>query len=547
MPTPIRVLILEDRASDADLMVRELTRAGFEPRWQRVETEKDYLAQLQAVPDVILADHALPEFGAPQALELLKERGLDIPFIVVTGSINEEVAVERIKQGAADYILKDRMARLGAAVQRALEEKKLREEKRRADDEIKSNLERIRALHEINLAITSTLNLRSVLDFLGERLDALFPFPVAITVRLVNKESGLLEPVACRNLNELVWKAEEGKDSRGPANVVLRTKAPVTIRDVQNNPRILDREFFRRYGLISYLGVPLVAKREPLGVLGIYAREEREFTKEEIDFVKTLAAQAAIAIYNAQLYEELIKANKVKDEFLNVMSHELRTPLTVVTGYVGMLRDGVMGEINPDQQMACGKIMRRTEDLLGMVNSVLFTASLEARAITVEKEPVDVVALLSELRSAYEGSLEKDLALVWDCPPELPTLSTDGPKLKHILQNLINNAIKFTDKGSVTISVRREKGGVEFEAADTGIGIPKEMLSAIFEKFKQVDSSQTRIYGGVGLGLYIVKKFTEMLGGTVTVDSKPGNGSTFTVILPTGGRHNHASSTDRRQ
>ena len=536
MPTPVRVLILEDRASDAELMVRELARAGFERHWQRVETETDYIAQLQGIPDVILADHTLPEFGAPQALDLLKERGLDIPFIVVTGSISEEVAVERIKQGAADYILKDRMARLGAAVQRALQEKKLREEKRKADEEIKRNLERIRALHEINLAITSTLNLRSVLDFLGERLDALFPFPVAITVRLFNKESGLLEPVACRNLNELVWKTEEGKASRGPAKLVLKTKAPVTIRDVQNNPRILDREFFRRYGLVSYLGVPLVAKREPLGVLGLYTWEEREFTNEEIEFVRTLAAQAAIAIYNAQLYEELIRANKVKDEFLSVMSHELRTPLTVVTGYIGMFRDGVMGEMNPEQQIACSKILRRTEDLLGMVNSILFTASLEVGAITVEKQPVDVVALLNELRSAYEASLEKEIALVWDYPPEFPTVSTDAAKLKHILQNLINNAIKFTEKGSVTVSARLEKSRVEFEVADTGIGIPKEMLSAIFEKFRQVDSSETRIYGGVGLGLYVAKQFTEMLGGTVTVDSKPGWGSTFTVILPKEGR-----------
>jgi signal transduction histidine kinase/CheY-like chemotaxis protein len=570
MPTPVRVLILEDRASDAELMVHELAQAGFEPNWQRVETETDYIAQLQAVPDVILADHNLPGFGAPQALELLKEHGLDIPFIVVTGSINEEVAVERIKQGAADYILKDRMARLGAAVKHALQEKKLREGKRKADEEIKRNLERIRALHEINLAITSTLNLRSVLDFLVERLDSLFPFPVATTVRLFNKESGLLEPVACRNLNELVWKAEEGKTSRGPANLVLKTKAPVTIRNVQTDPRVLNPEFFRRYGLISYMGVPLIAKREPLGVLGLYTREEREFTKEEIEFVKALAAQAAIAIYNAQLHEELIKATKVKDEFLSAMSHELRTPLTVVTGYVGMLEDGFLGKMNLDQVKACSKIMRRTEDLISMVNTILFTTSLETKTISVEKHPVNLIGLLSELRSAYEASSEKELALVWDYPAELAPLSTDGAKLKQILQNLIDNAIKFTEKGGVTITARvmegerqqasgikkkapgeREKKhtvheslplasrltperSVEFEVADTGIGIPKEMLSAIFEKFKQVDSSDTRTYGGVGLGLYIVKRFTEMLGGTVKVESDLGNGSTFTVILPDG-------------
>lgn len=154
MPTPIRVLIVEDRPSDAELMVYELERAGFDPDWQRLETEADYLAQLQSAPDIILADHTLLQFGAPKALELLKETGLDIPIIVVTGSISEEVAVERMKQGAADYILKDRMTRLGAAVSHALQEKKLREEKLQAEDQVQRNLERIRALHEIDVAIT---------------------------------------------------------------------------------------------------------------------------------------------------------------------------------------------------------------------------------------------------------------------------------------------------------------------------------------------------------------------------------------------------------
>src|SRR5882672_11079068 len=123
MPTPLRVLIAEDRPTDAELMVYELSRAGFEPKWTRVETEEDYLKELQHPPDVILADHTLPNFDAPQALRILKDTGMDIPLIMVTGSISEEVAVERIKEGASDYILKDRMTRLGPAVKRALEEK----------------------------------------------------------------------------------------------------------------------------------------------------------------------------------------------------------------------------------------------------------------------------------------------------------------------------------------------------------------------------------------------------------------------------------------
>src|SRR2546422_10445520 len=133
MSIPLRVLILEDRSEDAELMLHELRRAGFEPAWQRVETELDYLAQLHEGLDAILADYTLPQFDALRALQLLQEHGLDIPLIIVSGLISEEAAIECVKQGAADYLLKDRLARLGPALPHALQEKKLRGEKRRAE------------------------------------------------------------------------------------------------------------------------------------------------------------------------------------------------------------------------------------------------------------------------------------------------------------------------------------------------------------------------------------------------------------------------------
>jgi len=421
--------------------------------------------------------------------------------------------------------------------------------------ETKRNLEGIRALHEIDMAITSTLDLRDVLRVLMDKIDLFLPYSTA-TVRLFNKESALLEPVACRNLDEAEWKVAAWKPGRGPANAVFESRAPLMIRDCLNDPRVKDREFFRKHRLVSYLGVPMFAKEEILGVLSFYTNEEHEFTNEEVEFLTALAGQAAIAIHNSEVYEEMAKlaadlsrSNKVKDEFLSVMSHELRTPLNVVMGYTGMIRDGLLGEINPEQEKALGKVISRARDQLTMISSILQATQLEAEGVRVERHEVSLKDFLDDLRSSYTIPLGKEISLVWDYPSDLPVINTDGEKLKHILHNLINNAMKFTARGHVTVSARcltgagmdasgkRQAASNGFEAvqiavADTGIGIAKELFPVIFERFHQVDSSETRKYGGVGIGLYIVKKFTELLGGKVELESEEGKGSTFTVTIP---------------
>src|SRR3989338_745277 len=439
------------------------------------------------------------------------------------------------------------------ALERALEDNT------RLVGETRRNLERVRALHEIDIAITSTLDLGTVLGVLLEKIDLVLPYS-AVTIRLFNRESGLLEPVACRNLDEKEWKAEQWKGGRGTPNMAFESKAPVMVGNVQTDPRVKDPEFFRKHGLVSYLGVPLIVQDEVLGVISFYTKEEHEFTKEEVEFLSTLAGQAAIAIHNSQIYQEMVslaaqlsRSNKVKDEFLSVMSHELRTPLNVVMGYTGMIRDRLLGEINPEQEKALEKVISRARDQLTMISSILQATQLEAEGIKVETGEVSLGDLLDDLRSGYAIPLGKELSLIWDYPSDLPVINTDGEKLKHILHNLINNAIKFTAGGQVTVSARVTESSrqnaessvqqgkdlptsgrllptsgrwVEFKVADTGIGIAENNFPLVFEKFRQVDSSETRHYGGVGIGLYIVKKFTELLGGKVDVKSELGKGST---------------------
>ena len=409
------------------------------------------------------------------------------------------------------------------------------------EEQIQRHIRGITALHEINLATTSTLDLRSVLEILLEKIDSLLPYSAITTVRIINRATGLLEAAAFRNITAEEWKKGIPTGGEGLSKAVLENKAPVIVENALQDPRTRYPEFFRRYGLISYLGVPLVAKNETLGDISIFTKGEHRFTNEEVKFFSTLAGQAAIAICNAQLYEdikhqavELERANSVKSEFLSVMSHELRTPLNVVMGYAGMVQDKMLGGINEGQEKVLGKVIKHSGDLLSMITSILEVTTLEAQIIKLETQEVRVSEILDELKLAYNFPLGKELTLIWNYPSELPILKTDRNKLSHILRNLINNAIKFTENGSVTIAACYYPATrtVQVKVADTGIGIPQEALPVIFDRFRQVDSSETRLHGGVGLGLYIVKRFTELLGGRITVESELGKGSIFTLSLP---------------
>ena len=235
-----------------------------------------------------------------------------------------------------------------------------------------------------------------------------------------------------------------------------------------------------------------------------------------------------------QAYSSLLVANKAKDEFLSVMSHELRTPLNVIMGYSGMIKEGILGTINPEQSQALGKVIGRSSDLLIMITEILQATSIEAGKVQLEKQDIQLKDFLENLKSNYEIPLSNGIAINWDYPLDTVTLHTDSAKLKHILQNLINNAIKFTSQGSVSITVKyiSQARAAQFQVADTGIGIPQEMLPSIFEMFHQVDSSETRTYGGVGIGLYIVKKYTDLLGGEIQTKSALGKGTTFTLTIP---------------
>lgn len=527
------ILVVEDEALVAKDIQNSLKSLGYRVSAVAASGEEAIRKAAETHPDLALMDIVLKGgMDGVEAAVHMRNR-FDIPVVYLT-AYGDEGTLERVTVTEPfGYILKpfDEWE-LHRAIKMALYKSQM-------ERRLRENQQRLAVLHEVGLAVTSSLELRTVLDLLLEKIDLVLPYPVASTVRLFNQEREELEPVTCRNLDEEEWKAQERGAGGGLAWAVVERRAPLIVEDVRHDALTRDLAFARRHSLISYLGVPLIAKDEVVGVLGFFAREEHRFGYEEIEFLTALASQGAIAIYNSQLHErvktqaaEVERASRAKSEFVSMMSHELKTPLNVVLGYAGMIRD----EILKDQHQVLGKIIKYSRDLSLMIDSILDAARIEAGAATVLKQETRLGDFLDDLKSLYDFPLGKDITLVWDSPPALPTVKTDSVKLKHILQNLINNSIKFTERGQITVSVRWLPGTrkVEFKVADTGVGIPGENISRIFDIFRQAESAPQPRAGGVGLGLYIVKTFTAMLGGTVEVTSVPGEGSAFTVTIPGG-------------
>lgn len=416
-------------------------------------------------------------------------------------------------------------------------EEQLRQQQKAAE-EIRRQRERLEVLYEVNVAVTSIADAKRILDVFLEKALSYLPYAAGM-VRLCNEEKGLLETASSKGVSTIEFQASS--NPLGFVDEFLEARSLLQVGNVFTDPRIKDSEFFRREGLASFLGLPIVAKGKFLGSLIFLTREEHHFDEEEIGFLSTLTGQVAIAFHHSQLFNQiqeqanqLREANQVKDEFLGVVSHELKTPLNVITGYSNMLTEGMLGAITPIQEKALQTVSRQSKALHNLVNSVLQVNSIEAEMLQVELQQVNFWEFLSELRAFYDYPLAKDVRLNWELRTDLPVLYVDRGKLRHILENLINNAIKFTDHGSVTLAARflANKKVMEFKVSDTGIGIPKELLPSIFERFRQVDSSDARVYGGVGLGLYIAKKYAALLGGTIDVESKLGQGSTFTLRIP---------------
>ncbi len=265
-----------------------------------------------------------------------------------------------------------------------------------------------------------------------------------------------------------------------------------------------------------------------------YWQRTGPFSTTQRQLVTGLAQQAAVAFENSRLVEDLRQADRLKSDFLSTVSHELRTPLNAIIGYTDLLRDGVMGPLQPEQLEALDVIGKKGIQLLDLINTTLDLTRLEAGQASIDVSEFELPDLLVEVQQELADEVPSLVELSCLAEAQVPTLRTDRLKLKTVLKNLVHNALKFTRQGHVHVRAHLAPGGsqVQLVVRDTGIGIAPGNVKAIFEMFRQVEPALTRHYGGAGLGLYIVQRLLDLLQGHIHVESEPGKGSTFEVTIP---------------
>ncbi len=286
--------------------------------------------------------------------------------------------------------------------------------------------------------------------------------------------------------------------------------------------------------------VPLSARGRTIGLLSAYFHDQRELTDTQARALRTIARLVSVANENADLVGELRvnnlqleRANRLKSEFLASVSHELRTPMNAIIGYTKLMLDGLDGEMTAQQQTDLFRVAQAADNLLGLINGLLDLAKIEAGKMELNIEEVNITDVTQEaLELVRPHADEKSLQMRSVIPQGLPNVWADRARVRQVLANMLANAVKFTERGIVTVSATAAEGWVTVSVADTGVGISPEAQAYVFDEFRQADSSTTRRYGGTGLGLAISKRLVTLHGGRIWVDSEIGRGSTFHFTLP---------------
>jgi PAS domain S-box-containing protein len=501
--TPIHVLHLEDSPLDAELVLASLADGGIACAMVRVDTRAAFLAALRSGPvDLILADYSLPAFDGIAALHLARDLLPQVPFIFVSGALGEELAIETLKNGATDYVLKHRLDRLTPAVLRALREARERADRLKAQDALRESEERFRLLVE------------STEDYAIISLDP--------DGKIVSWNPGAertlgyqTEEIVGKSF-ELFFTPEDAAAGRPARELSLAAEAG----------RAADENWLvRRDGTRFWASGVATAMRDAGGALRGFSKILRDLSERK-QLEEALRFRA----------EQLAESDRRKDAFLAMLGHELRNPLAPIRNAAEVM--GRNGLTDPQMRWVHDVIERQSRHLARLVDDLLDIARINQDKITLRREPVELAAVVRQSVETARPEIDTRGHTLTVTLPDRPVwLDADPTRLAQILANLLNNAAKYTQEGGqITLRAGLEDGesSVEVRVRDTGTGISPELLPRVFEPFIQADNSLARTQGGLGIGLTLVRRLTEMHGGRVEAFSEgPGKGSEFVVHLPT--------------
>jgi GAF domain-containing protein len=415
-------------------------------------------------------------------------------------------------------------------------------ENERLLEELQARNRDLTALGEVGRTVSSTLDLKNVLKTVVERAVDLSATDGG-SIFYFRKEIGSFELGETAGLdNEVIARFRElDISARGTGlGEAIATRQPLQIPDLTKRPSNPLRDAAFEAGLRAALIVPLLGSEGPLGALVLQRRQPGDFSAAVVSLMQAFADQSTIALENARLFEEIARksrelevASQHKSQFVANMSHELRTPLAAILGYAELIQEGFYGP-QPEKSLdALTRIRSNGKHLLGLINTVLDIAKIESGQFSLNMAEYAIDSVVETVRSATESLAQnKKLEFKTDVATPLPIGIGDEQRLTQVLLNLVGNAIKFTDAGEVCVAAGAANGHFTVSVSDTGPGIPAEECERIFEKFRQVDSSNTRAKGGTGLGLAIAREIVQMHGGRIWVESTLGQGSTFHMQLP---------------
>lgn len=498
----LRILFVEDLPSDTELAERTLSKHGIEFHSIRVETSEEFSKQLvEFSPDIVISDYNLPMFDGMQALKILIDFDDTIPFIIFTGSLNEETAVKCMKAGATDYVLKDRIRRLPFSLRDAISKKHALMAKEKAESSLRESEGRLKLALEVSEHGFWDWDMDSDEVYFSPGWYSMFGYGP-------DELPGTLDS----------WKSLLHPDDRD--RVVSRLLGQLKKLEIfQMDFRMQSRS--GRWVWVTGRGKPFDVddKGVPHRAIGTFI----DITSRKLAEQQMLRARMAAE-----------EANRYKNELLANISHELKTPLSSVIGFSDVLLEGLSGSLNQRQKSHIQTIHKNGIRLLDLINKMLDLSRIESGKMDLVFENFDPGYIIQVVLSRTSSlAAKKDIEISAYIEPDVMVIVGDVEKVMEILYNLVENSLKFTHEGG-TISINAWKEGkwVCISVSDSGIGIKDEDKERIFEPFVQVDGSATRKQGGVGLGLMLVREYVKMHKGEIHVESEWGKGSKFTLKLP---------------